>query len=77
MSEVSVHEEYLPEHPNDPMGPYNDVAVIKVSEYNFRLNKASEFCGSQELRTEIRRHVPLEILSHSIKLRNPKVYTQE
>jgi hypothetical protein len=71
VSEVFVHEDYLPENPQDPKGPYNDVAVIKVSKYIFRMNNASEFCGSQELGTEIRRHEPLAILSHSLKLCHP------
>jgi hypothetical protein len=40
VSEVYIYEEYLPDDPTDPKGPYNDIAVIKVSTYVFRMNNA-------------------------------------
>jgi len=32
VSEVYIYEEYLPDNPTDPKGPYNDIAVIKLQE---------------------------------------------
>jgi len=40
VSEVYVHDEYVQDDSNDSKGPYNDIAVIKVSKYTFRMNKS-------------------------------------
>jgi len=40
VSEVYIHEDYLPDDPTNPQGPYNDIAVITVSKYIFRMNNA-------------------------------------
>jgi len=40
VSEFYVHEEYKPEDPQKAQDPYNDIAVIKVGKYTFRMYNA-------------------------------------
>jgi hypothetical protein len=38
VSAVFVHEDYLPYDPKNSKSPYNDIAVLQVSKYIFRMN---------------------------------------
>jgi hypothetical protein len=48
VSEVYVHEDYLPEEPY-----YNDIALLKVSKHIVKIKNSQVFCVSHKQKTDI------------------------